>query len=76
MLKCFQMFELPPGERVPKVLPCAHSFCEHCLVEHACGKSCINCPTCRVEWVLPGGHVKNLKNNFALLGMNETFADA
>ena len=68
-----ELFELPPGQRVPKTLLCAHSFCERCLLAHARGAASIECPTCRETTQLPGEGVAGLKNNFALLGTLESF---
>ena len=70
---CMELFELPPGQRVPKTLLCAHSFCERCLLAHARGAASIECPTCRETAQLPGEGVAGLKNNFALLGTLESF---
>jgi hypothetical protein len=70
---CMELFELPPGQRVPKTLLCAHSFCERCLLAHARGAASIECPTCRETTQLPGEGVAGLKNNFALLGTLESF---
>ena len=42
----------------PKILPCHHSFCQHCLeglpVNPQGNKYFIKCPTCRISTELPG----------------------
>jgi hypothetical protein len=73
---CMEVFELPPGARTPKTLPCMHSFCERCLLAHARGAASIECPTCREATQLPERGVAGLKTTFALLGMLETFMDS
>ena len=41
----------------PKILPCHHSFCQHCLERLPLDKKnetyCLSCPTCRHETELP-----------------------
>jgi len=49
----------------PRVLPCSHTFCRKCLVQHyewctaaqgadkADKNDVIKCPTCRQTWPLP-----------------------
>ena len=72
---CMEKFELPPGKRTPKTLPCAHSFCESCLLEHARGLASMECPKCREEAQLPGSGVAGLKNDFSVLKMLELSAN-
>jgi tripartite motif-containing protein 2/3 len=47
---CFEQIQQP------KVLPCNHKFCLHCLRKIACTeKNILNCPLCRNEHKLPSG---------------------
>ncbi|XP_077980895.1 E3 ubiquitin-protein ligase TRIM45-like [Glandiceps talaboti] len=50
--------------KVPKLLPCHHTFCLHCLETLVKKKGVLNCPTCQQEVDLPSGGVAALKNNF------------
>ncbi|XP_077981428.1 E3 ubiquitin-protein ligase TRIM45-like [Glandiceps talaboti] len=50
--------------KVPKLLPCHHTFCLHCLETLVKKKGGLNCPTCQQEVDLPSGGVAALKNNF------------
>ncbi|VDK72538.1 unnamed protein product [Litomosoides sigmodontis] len=50
---CFEPFHI--RERLPKLLPCEHSFCEQCILSLCCHQQyylldSINCPTCRGEF--------------------------
>ncbi|XP_078000493.1 E3 ubiquitin-protein ligase TRIM45-like [Glandiceps talaboti] len=49
---------------VPKILPCHHTFCLHCLETLVKKKGVLNCPTCQQEVDLKSGGVAALKNNF------------
>ncbi|KAK7506444.1 hypothetical protein BaRGS_00002556, partial [Batillaria attramentaria] len=57
---CLEIFKLP------KLLPCFHTFCEQCLknlaAQHQSGK--FPCPNCRSETVVPTGGVSAFQNNF------------
>src|SRR6218665_879463 len=51
----------------PKILPCVHTFCLHCLERHGKGKRPGNqmaCPICRNEFEIPGKGLFELPNNF------------
>ncbi|XP_078681365.1 protein meiotic P26-like [Branchiostoma floridae x Branchiostoma belcheri] len=59
----------------PKVLPCLHTFCEDCLRKFAAQdkvKNKFQCPTCRIETVLPKGGVASFKNNFFVQSLGDT----
>lgn len=50
----------------PKLLPCAHTFCEECLKRYSkkCKHGEICCPVCRRDHVIPDGGIEKFKNNF------------
>lgn len=56
--------------RIPKVLPCLHTFCQHCLqglIES--GEDFIVCPTCRCEVTIPKEGVSAMNTNFFINNM-------
>ena len=55
--------------RLPKQLPCIHTFCLKCLVTYAAGKGDgdkLFCPVCRSEFTIPVGGLVNLTGNFII----------
>jgi len=51
----------------PKILPCVHTFCLHCLETYGKDKTPgdqMVCPICRKEFVIPDGGFPHLPNNF------------
>ena len=57
---CFKDFsEVPP--HVPRILPCFHTLCEHC-VEQVLWNSSLVCPECREKHDAPKG-VKTFQQN-------------
>ena len=54
----------------PKILPCFHTFCLHCLNElqrNSGVRGEITCPECRIKFPLPGtGYPKELPANFRM----------
>ncbi|XP_048578195.1 tripartite motif-containing protein 45 isoform X2 [Nematostella vectensis] len=53
----------------PRVLPCFHSFCRHCLEElavHSEGKGKLVCPLCKAEFQISPADVPSLKVNFMI----------
>ena len=62
--------------KMPKCLPCYHSYCEECLIAVALQKpdsDSITCPECRKTSALPSGGIKQLPNNFFI---NRIFDEA
>ena len=60
----------------PKILPCVHSFCAHCLIKWSRNtkkNNSILCPVCKDVTHLPEGDVCELKNNFFISGLLERF---
>ncbi|KAK7483439.1 hypothetical protein BaRGS_00025379 [Batillaria attramentaria] len=50
----------------PKLLPCHHTFCQHCLEDLADSHRNNNfpCPSCRKETAVPPGGVSDFQTNF------------
>ena len=62
----------------PKILPCFHTFCLHCLTElqRTSGKHGeITCPECRRKFQVPGsGYPKDLPANFRMNSLLDVMA--
>ncbi|XP_038270437.1 E3 ubiquitin-protein ligase TRIM56-like isoform X2 [Dermochelys coriacea] len=56
---------------VPKILPCLHSYCQHCL-EPLVRDGALQCPECRLQTDVPGG-ASSLKTNFFINSLLELF---
>uniref|UniRef100_A0A8C0H1T5 RING-type domain-containing protein n=1 Tax=Chelonoidis abingdonii TaxID=106734 RepID=A0A8C0H1T5_CHEAB len=56
---------------VPKILPCLHSYCQHCL-EPLVRDRALQCPECRLQTDVPGG-ASSLKTNFFINSLLELF---
>ena len=64
----------------PKALPCLHTFCKGCLVEHinrhkvqaGDGTYCVFCPTCRQVCDLPRNTADGLQDNHLLGSLLDT----
>ena len=60
----------------PKLLPCLHTFCLHCLqrIQATSGiRHTILCPECRRNFTIPGnGDLNTLPTNFRLNGLLDT----
>jgi len=56
----------------PKLLPCLHTFCEHCLSEYIPGESLsVTCPVCRQQSILPEEGVSALQTNIFINSIME-----
>ena len=62
----------------PKILPCFHTFCLHCLneLQRTSGKHGeITCPECRKKFQVPGsGYPKDLQANFRMNSLLDVVA--
>ena len=58
--------------KVPKVLPCLHTFCQKCLQNYVPPESLsLSCPICRQQSILPIEGVAGLQNNFFITNLME-----
>ncbi|XP_055500250.1 tripartite motif-containing protein 2 isoform X1 [Leucoraja erinacea] len=56
--------------KIPKVLPCLHTFCERCLQNYIPAYSLtLSCPVCRQTSILPEKGVCALQNNFFITNL-------
>ncbi|GCC18587.1 hypothetical protein chiPu_0017990 [Chiloscyllium punctatum] len=56
--------------KIPKVLPCLHTFCERCLQNYIPAYSLtLSCPICRQTSILPEKGVSALQNNFFITNL-------
>ncbi|XP_048224490.1 E3 ubiquitin-protein ligase TRIM56 isoform X2 [Perognathus longimembris pacificus] len=54
--------------RLPKTLPCLHTYCQDCLAQLAEG-GCVRCPECRETVPVPAPGVAAFKTNFFVNGL-------
>lgn len=65
---CFNTYEEELEARVPRLLPCGHTFCNECLGTLALGRSALECPNrCGCSAPLGGQGVSSFPRNFALI---------
>ena len=57
-----------PQERIPKVLPCGHTFCNICL-ENVASRQRLECPNCKVIHKVPSQGVQGFITNYDTLRM-------
>ncbi|XP_066270441.1 tripartite motif-containing protein 2-like [Branchiostoma lanceolatum] len=55
----------------PKVLPCGHTFCQHCLQDHAGRKVPFQCPNCRQQVRPPRQGVAGLPDSHIIANLCE-----
>ena len=61
--------------RVPKALPCLHTFCKVCILGLApSGTKTVSCPLCRQEATVPDGDAAKFPTNFHLTELIENEA--
>ncbi|XP_070539568.1 tripartite motif-containing protein 2-like [Ptychodera flava] len=60
----------------PKILPCHHTYCEHCLTEWVkTNNDQLICPTCKESWPLPRGGVPSIDNNRFMNDLLQVISD-
>ncbi|XP_030837060.1 tripartite motif-containing protein 2 isoform X1 [Strongylocentrotus purpuratus] len=58
--------------KVPKVLPCLHTFCQNCLENYVPSESLtLTCPLCRQQSIVPERGVAGLQSNFFITNLME-----
>ncbi|CAH1251672.1 TRIM3 [Branchiostoma lanceolatum] len=61
---------------LPKILPCAHTFCQDCLETYAGRRRFIYCPNCRrVVELDPTSGVRGLPGNFWVTNLRDVIAE-
>lgn len=65
---CLEAFSEALAARVPRLLPCGHTFCHDCLDKLAGGRGCVECPSrCANTAQVGGAGAAALPRNFALI---------
>ncbi|XP_019621108.1 PREDICTED: tripartite motif-containing protein 3-like isoform X2 [Branchiostoma belcheri] len=59
----------------PKLLPCAHSFCEDCLHGMVGWRISMSCPNCRKDVKLPDTGVRGLPENFWVSNLRQVLSE-
>lgn len=74
--QCPICFEL--AYKNPKLLPCSHTFCLPCLMDHVKNKhsdETLVCPICRAKVYIPEGGVKDFQENYFVVAENSLRCD-
>ncbi|XP_071940964.1 tripartite motif-containing protein 2-like [Antedon mediterranea] len=71
ILQCKRCLLLFDDERVPKYLPCLHTFCKQCLEEISAWSYWLNCPECDVRLHLPDGRINGIPDNFFIQNIQD-----
>ncbi|XP_050388906.2 tripartite motif-containing protein 2-like [Patella vulgata] len=59
----------------PKILPCFHTFCQHCIDDYIKAHSHLNkfnCPNCRTQIQVPDGGASGFSTNFYIQPKDKT----
>ena len=67
---CFEVYE-ETDDRMPRILPCHHTFCESCLKQILRKKSLV-CPECRIKHPAPGGTRTYPQNKYIVANIQLT----
>ena len=67
---CFEVYE-ETDDRMPRILPCHHTFCERCLKQILRKKSVV-CPECRIKHPAPGGTRTYPQNKYIVANIQLT----
>ena len=78
---CFGTYSL--NDKLPKLLPCSHTFCIECIEEYlknqgrnGTPKGKFLCPVCRKENTLPKNGIPDLPNNITVVGLLDLVKDS
>jgi len=61
---CYEVYD--DKDKIPRNLPCGHTYCEPCLVQIYQIKKKLECPVCRLE-VDPSIKANNLSKNYVAI---------
>lgn len=61
---CFEVYD--ERERIPRNLPCGHTYCEVCLGQFIVFQKKLECPVCRIK-LEPSVKPQHLSKNFVAL---------
>ncbi|XP_006825258.2 tripartite motif-containing protein 2-like [Saccoglossus kowalevskii] len=60
-------------EKIPKYLPCLHTYCKSCLSSHIGTTMEFDCPECRQKTQTPHSGVDGIPNNFIIQNQRQYF---
>ena len=70
---CYEAYDLAESHRLPKMLPCAHTFCANCIGQLSKNKiGSFPCPVCKKAAPIPTRAGTTFPNNFALIEQLES----